>query len=205
MNRPGRSGVEALYRDGAAAIADITSSFSADDWLTPACGEWSAADTVRHLVGVVDWYHDWLDRALDGDSARPFPESEFDVRNAAVVDELQGLAGPAATARFGERAAAYIDRASKAWDVPYGFPAGTITVGLHVGIAATEWHLHAWDLTAGRVERHRPESPAELHKAAGEAMAASKGGLLGRFLGLAVPLAAKRSPWQTILKQSGRS
>ena len=205
MSSPNQSDVEALYREGAAAIEAITSSFNTEDWLAPACGEWAAADTVRHLVGVTDWYHEWLDRALNGDATPPFHEHEFDERNAATVAALQGLDGPTATARFGERAATYLDRASEAWDVSYGFPAGTITVGLHVGIAATEWHLHAWDLTAGRAERHHPTSPTDLFKAAGAAMAETKGGLHGRLLGLAVPLASKRSPWQTIIKQSGRS
>lgn len=206
MSSPNQSAVEELYRSGVAAIEDITTSFiEARDWQAPACGEWNAAETVRHLVGVVDWYHDWLDRALDGDPTPPFSESEFNERNAARVAEFEGIDGPAATERFSVRSTDYLDRASKAWDVPYGFPAGTTTVGLHVGIAATEWHLHAWDLTAGRAERHQPAAPTELFKAAGAAMAEAKGGLQGRLLPLAVPLAAKRSPWRTILKQSGRS
>ena len=202
---PNQSDVEALYRGGAAAIEDITTSFDDEDWLSRACGEWNAADTARHLVGVADWYHDWLDRALDGDASPPFPESEFDEQNAAKVAALQELDGPAAVARFCERSSGYLVRASGAWEVPYGFPVGTVTVGLHVGIAATEWHLHAWDLTAGRNERHRPTSPGELFKAAGAALAETKGGLHGRLLGFAVPLAARRSPWRTILEQSGRS
>jgi len=205
VSRPDQRTVEALYRAGTAAIEDITSSFTDDDWRAPACGEWDAADTVRHLVGVVDWYHDWLDRALDGDAAPPYPESEFDRRNAAAITSLHDLDGPAAAARFVERSTAYLDRASTAWDLSFGFPAGTVTVGLHVGIAATEWNLHAWDLTAGRAERHRPTSPTELFTAAGAAMSRARGGVQGRLLGFAVPMAARRSPWQTILKQSGRS
>ncbi len=205
MKSPNQSDVEELYRSGAAAIVAISASFDTQDWLSPACGEWDAADTVRHLVGVVDWYHDWLDRALDGDAVPPFPESELDERNAAAIDALQTLDGPAAVARFRKRATDYLERASGAWDLPYGFPSGTVTVGLHVGIAATEWHLHAWDLTTGRAERHRPAAPTELFRAAGAAMAEATGGLQGWLLGLAVPLAAKRSPWETILKQSGRS
>ena len=200
-----KSDVEALYRGGVEAIQAIASPFGAEDWAAPACGEWDASDTVRHLVGVTDWYHQWLDRALDGDSTPPFPESEFDERNAARLADLQGLDGPSAVTRFADRAEAYLDRASQAWDLPYGFPAGTVTVGLHVGIAATEWHLHAWDLTAGQGDRHRPGSPAELFRAAGEAMAQARGGLQGQLLRLAVPIAAKRAPWKTILKQAGRS
>ena len=72
-----QSDVEARYNDGSAAIESITSSFGAEDWLAPACGEWSASDTARHLVGVADWYHDWLERALDGEATPPFLEREF--------------------------------------------------------------------------------------------------------------------------------
>jgi hypothetical protein len=73
-----QSDIEALYNDGSAAIESITSSFGAEDWLAPACGEWNASDTARHLVGVADWYHDWLDRALDGEATPPFLEREPD-------------------------------------------------------------------------------------------------------------------------------
>lgn len=196
--------VQTLYLEGVEAVRAIASSFETQDWEAPACGTWSRSDTVRHLIGVADWYHDWLDRALDGDSTPPFPESEFDERNAAALTNLQELDGPSAVSRFNDSASHYLERASQSWDVPYGFPAGTVTVGLHVAVAAAEWHLHAWDLTAGQPERHRPEAPAELFKAVGAAMAQAQGGFRGRLLRFAVPLAAKRSPWRTILDQAGR-
>jgi uncharacterized protein (TIGR03083 family) len=196
--------VEALYRSGVAAIQTITSSFD-EEWGRPACGQWDATDTVRHLVCVADWYHQWLDRALDGDATRPFDESEFETRNAKGVAAFQDLNGPQAVDRFAERTASYLERASQSWNLPYGFPAGTITVGLHVGIAATEWHLHAWDLTAGEPDRHQPTNPAELFLAAGAAMAEAVGGIQGHTLSVMVPLGAKRSPWKTLLKQTGRA
>lgn len=203
--RVSKADVEALYSEGVEAVRVITSSFGAQDWEEPACGTWNRSDTVRHLVGVADWYHQWLDRALDGDSIPPFPESEFGDRNAASLANLQELDGPSAAHRFNDRASRYLERASESWDQPYGFPAGTVTVGLHVGVAATEWNLHAWDLTAGQPERHRPGAPSDLFNAVGAAMAQAQGGLQGRLLRLAVPLAAKLSPWKTILNQAGRA
>jgi len=200
-----RSDAEALYSEGVDAVTAITSSFDAQDWEAPACGTWNRSDTVRHLIGVTDWYHQWLDRALDGDSSPPFLESEFDERNASRLTSLQELDGLSAVTHFADRANDYLERAVGSWDLPYGFPAGTVTVGLHVGVAATEWHLHAWDLSAGLSERHPPRVPSDLFNAVGAAMAQAKGGLHGRLLQVVVPLAAKRSPWKTILNQAGRS
>ncbi|MEE9416487.1 MAG: maleylpyruvate isomerase N-terminal domain-containing protein [Acidimicrobiales bacterium] len=203
MAEPNKAKVEGLYRAGVEAIATITSTFGADEWANPACGDWSAADTARHLVAVANWYHDWLDRALAGRSDAPFGEAEFDSRNSAGVAGLQDIDGPEAVVLFSTRANEYLDRALTEWQLPFGYPAGTVTVGLHVGIAATEWHLHAWDL-AGRTNQYSPADPAELLIAAGLAVAKTKGGLGGRLLALGVPLAAKRSPWDTLLKESGR-
>ena len=193
-----------LYRDGVLAIEQITDHFDQAQWDQPACGTWSAAETARHLVGVVGWYHEWLDNALVGTATQPFAESEFEVRNASIVAQLRGTSGPDAVAEFAVQATRYLDRASDELQRPYGFPAGTVTVGLHLGIAATEWHLHAWDLTTGQAKRHQPAQATELFMAAGAAMSVAKGGIKGQLLKVAVPLAARKSPWNTLLKEAGR-
>ena len=41
--------------------------------------------------------------------------------------------------------------------------------------------------------------------AAANAIAASKGGLHGKVIGLAAPFAAKRAPWKRLLTESGRN
>jgi uncharacterized protein (TIGR03083 family) len=192
------------FLSGVAAVEDITGSFDDDDWSAPGCGQWSAADTVRHLVGVIDWYEQWLDRALAGNNDSPFSESEFESRNAAAIADLQHLDGAAAVAMFGARARSYLDKALDHLDTPFGYPAGTVTVGLHLGVAAIEWHLHAWDIVAATGKDYEPDNPESLFVGAGACVAATKGGVSGRLLGLVLGIAAKRSPWQTILKESGR-
>lgn len=112
-------------------------------WSEAACGEWDAADTLRHLVAVVDWYHQWLDRAVKDDSSIPFVEDEFSVRNSAGIERYRDLDGPTALLEFERRATEYLELAIPEWERPFGYPGGVVTVGLHCGIAATEWHLHA--------------------------------------------------------------
>ncbi len=127
----------------------------------------------------------------------------MDTRNSAAIAELRDLGGPEAIERFATGARSYSDRAQQHWDLPHAYPFGVVTVGLHLGIAATEWHLHASDLSLGDT-KHQPTDPAALFTAAGAAVATGTGGLQGRLLGLVIPLAAKRSPWATLLKKSGR-
>lgn len=153
---------------------------------------------------VTAWYHSWLDRALAGDASPPFYPDEFVTRNQTGVDDRQGLIGPGEVAEFQREALSYLDRAKPNWNRAYGFPLGTVTVGLHVGVAATEWHLHAWDLTSTEPEPHSPEDSAALFRAAGAAVAEAEGGIQGRLTALLVPIAARRSSWQSMLKRSDR-
>jgi len=203
MKPPRQDRVVELHLEGVEAIERITAAADGTDWSKPACGEWTAAETARHLVGVIDWYSHWLDRAIAGDSSRPFAEAEIDTRNSAAIGELSDLDGPEAIERFAASASSYGDRAQQHWDLPYGYPFGVVTVGLHLGIAATEWHLHAWDLSSGDT-KHEPTDAAALFTAAGAAVANGTGGLHGRLLGLVIPLAARRTPWATLVKKSGR-
>jgi hypothetical protein len=199
-----RAEVCGLYESGVAAVVRRAESWTTEDWTQPACGDWNRADTVRHLCAVTAWYHSWLDRALAGDASPPFHPDEFETRNQTGVDDRQGLTGPGAVAEFQRDAMSYLSRAKPDWNLAYGFPLGTVTVGLHVGVAATEWHLHAWDLTSTEPEPHSPEDPAALFRAAGAAMAQAEGGVRGRLTALLVPIAARRSPWQSMLKRSDR-
>ena len=88
---------------------------------------------------------------------------------------------------------------------PTGTRYGTVRVGLHCGVAATEWHLHAWDLSHALEHRHQPQDPQALFIAAGTCLAEARGGLGGAVLRLLVPLGARSNPWSTILRRSGRS
>lgn len=194
-----------LYESGVAAVVARTECWELADWTQPACGDWNRADTMRHLCAVTTWYHSWLDRAIGGDASPPFHPDEFAARNQAGVDERDGLTGPEAAAEFEREARSYLDRAKQHWGLAFGFPLGTVTVGHHVGVAATEWHLHAWDLASTDSEPHSPDHSAALFRATGAAVAEAEGGLRGRLTNLAVPIAARRSPWHSMLKRSGRN
>lgn len=199
-----RDQVQQLFRSGVDAVTLVTAGFGPADWDRPACGTWTARETATHLLGVIDWYHDWLDRAVGGERGRPFPEAEVDQRAQDDVRRSANVSGAEAVERFQSRADEYIGRATAHWDTVYAYPFGIVTTGLHCGVAATEWHLHAWDLATAQGSDHTPHDPSALFIAAGTCVAAARGGMGGSLLGWVVPLAARRSPWKTLLKQSGR-
>lgn len=197
--------VNRLFREGVESVERISSSLSNRAWELPACGRWTGTQTARHLVAVARWYHEWLDRAIAGNASPPFTASEMDQRNDDALARIGGISGPEAIAEFVETATAYLGRATDYWNLAYGYPYGTVTVGLHCGVAAAEWHLHAWDLSHTSERRHRPQNPEALFTAAGMCLAEAKGGFGGTVLRFLVPLGARRSPWSTILQRSGRT
>ena len=174
---------------------------SSVEWGRRACGKWTATEVARHVLAVARWYHHWLDRAEAGETERPFVAAELAERNDAEIGRLADLSGREAVQRFEGVALDYLERLDGRWELPYPFPYGVIRAGQHAGLAAAEWHLHTWDLTDGS---HRPASPEALYLAVGAAFAAARGGLPGSALGRMVPIGARRKPWETLLRQSGR-
>jgi hypothetical protein len=200
-----REAVASLYRDGVNAIVATTDAFDDAAWVRPACGKWNAADTARHLLGVASWYDAWLDRAIAGDTSAPFAESAIDQRNDQEIAELQGVSGPIAIAKFEQAANDYVQRAIARWDLPFTYPFGVVTVGLHLGVAATEWHLHAFDLARSASQNYSPNNPEALFLAAGACVAQTKPAFQRAALRKLVSLGARRNPWRTIVRQSGRT
>ncbi len=199
-----RDEVQQLFRSGVDAVVSVTAGFDTTDWNRPACGAWTARQTATHLLGVIGWYDEWLNRSLNGDQDRPFPAAEIDQRGEDDVRRSANVSGAEAVERFRSRANEYVERTTDHWDIVYPYPFGIVTTGLHCGVAATEWHLHAWDLATAQGRDHTPHDPVALFIGAGSCVAAAKGGVRGAVLGRVVPLAARRSPWKTLLKQSGR-
>lgn len=199
-----REQVQQLFRSGVDAVVSVTAGFDPADWNQPTCGTWTARQTATHLLGVIGWYDEWLNRSLNGEQDRPFPADEIDQRAEDDVRRSANVSGGEAIEQFRSRANEYVERTTDHWDIVYPYPFGIVTTGLHCGVAATEWHLHAWDLATAQGRDHTPRDPAALFIAAGSCVAAAKGGLGGSLLGRIVPLAARRSPWKTLLKQSGR-
>jgi hypothetical protein len=200
-----RDRVLRLYDEGVDAFVQCTKGLDSGSWARAACGEWTAAELARHALAVAGWYHAWLDRAEQGDALPPFGVAELGARNAEAVGSMAGLEGPAAATLFAESARAYRDRLPPVWELPFGYPRGTVTAGLHAGVAAGEWHLHAWDLARARGRGHRPSDPAALYAAAGACRAAAEGGASGRVASLLVPLGARLRPWEALLRRSGRA
>jgi hypothetical protein len=199
-----RRKVTQLYSGGVEATVAITAAFDEGMWAAPACGIWNAAETARHLLGVACWYDQWLDRALSGAMSLPFPASEIDRHNNENLQATRGLDGPRAIEQFARTATDYLTRAVDHWDVPYSYPYGTVTVGLHLGVAAAEWHLHASDLARAGDRRHTPQDAPDLFRAAGLCVAATKPAMQAVILRRLLPLGARYRPWQTILRESGR-
>jgi hypothetical protein len=189
--------VLALYDEGVAAIVNARK----DAWDERVCGEWTATDLAGHLLCDIRWYHEWLDAAERGSSVPPFPATDLAARNADAMQRLQDATGAERVELFVAEAKRYAARLPNDWDLPYGYPYGTVTAGLHAGVAAGEWHLHAWDLSGGT---HQPSNPEALFVAVATAMTAAKGGVTGAFGRVMVPLAARRNPWQQLLRRSSR-
>jgi hypothetical protein len=156
------------------------------------------------VLAVADWYHEWLDRAEAGVTSRPFPVEEMPSRNQVEVANRADIAVDDAVRQFVTRARSYGERVDRNWDLPYAYPFGHVTAGLHLGVAAAEWNLHAWDLSGEFDARHEPSDPVGLFRAAGSCFAASQGGVRGRVTGWIVPIGARVRPWPSLLERSGR-
>jgi len=195
-----------LYDEGVDRFAALAGRLQPrDDWERPACGSWTAAELARHVLAVAGWYHTWLDRAESGDASAPFDAEQLAAQNAAALAALEDLPGPDAVTRFVESAHAYRGRVLAEWDLPYGYPRGTVTAGLHAGVAACEWHLHTWDLARARGLDHRPSDPGALFAAAGACLARARGGVGGRVTAAFIPLGSRLGPWHSLLRRSGRT
>ena len=118
---------------------------------------------------------------------------------------LAGTDGPTALEQFVTRARTYRDRLPAKWDLPYGYPRGTVTAGLHAAVATTEWHLHVWDLAQmDRWGHPPPVGPGRLFPGGGRLPGLAEGEK-GRAAGALVPLGARLRPWEAILRRAGRA
>ncbi len=91
-----RNEVLRLYDEGVDAFARLARALAGEAWERPACGEWSAAALTRHVAAVAAWYHEWLDRAEQGDAAPPFPGEQLAAQNELALARLAETTGPAA-------------------------------------------------------------------------------------------------------------
>jgi hypothetical protein len=196
-----RAAVLSAYREGVSAAQATVEGWSVERWSRPACGVWTGTDLAGHLLRVAAWYHEWLDRAESGDPRPPFDWDQLAERNRQELLGLRPATGPDRISLFVEEAERYAERLDSSWGLAYGCPMGTMTAGQHAALAAAEWHLHTWDLAAGR---HRPADPATLLVGAIRARAAAGSGLRPRVESVVAPMVAWRHPWRRLLAASGR-
>lgn len=200
-----RSAVFGEYVDGVRALSGMTAGLDDEQWTARACGRWTIEEVARHVLAVADWYHEWLDRGLAGDPSPPFAYDDLEARNTDALARLADVAGPVAIERFTARAGAYGERLRDAWNVPFGFPSGTVTAGLHAAVAAAEWHLHTWDVARATGRDHRPFDPETLLNAVIDCFAVARGGVERNMMRTLAPAAARfGDPWRSLLRRSGR-
>jgi uncharacterized protein (TIGR03083 family) len=193
------------YDEGVSAVIDIAGRFTEEDWDKPTpCPAWNATELAGHLQVVATWYHQWLDRTVAGDATPAFTAGHLPTENAAAVDGLPPTSGPERVAGFAQLARAYAKRLPERWNLPYGYPRGTVTAGFHAGVAALEWHVHAWDLGQAVGYEHHPEDPELLATAGAESELRWRLGWLRPALPIVKRVAASGDAWRRVLKGSGR-
>jgi uncharacterized protein (TIGR03083 family) len=179
----------AAYKAGSDALLGVGRRFSAADWERPsACTGWDAAALVGHVLCVARWHHDWLDRAESAELSLPWPASALSERNTAALHDLDVAGGPDRLDAFGAVTGRYADRLPPLWGLPFAYPGGVVTVGLHAALAAGEWHLHAWDLGRAIGIDHEPD--ASLVREV--------------WVGLGRRIEPDGDPWRALLDASGR-
>jgi hypothetical protein len=179
----------AAYLEAAHALTNIGAAFEPTDWGRPsACPDWDASMLIGHVVCVVRWHHAWLDRAQNGEVSLPWPTAELPARNQAALDHLEIVGGASRLSSFHSATRRYADRVATHWDLPYAYPGGVVTAGVHALLAAGEWHLHAWDLARAIDVEHKPNCALIRHQWV----------VLGRSI------QTDGDPWTALLKASGR-
>jgi hypothetical protein len=203
---PDQEAVLACYLDGVEGVVRMGTGLPAASWAAPVCGVWDATALTGHVLAVARWYHEWLDRAEAGECDPPFSAKELATRNQAALAGLEPEDGPGRLQAFEREATDYADRVGERWDLPYGFPMGTVTAGQHLGLAAMEWHAHAWDLAAAAEAEHRPADPDVLFDAVADAWPRRLGAVRRTALRTAMPAVrvASRDRWATLLRNTGR-
>ena len=187
------------YRDGVAAIRALAAA--GPDWTaqTP-CAEWQAIDLAGHLRCVAENYLEYLQDAPDSRLSTLFAQDAASAvlirqqarQNGAELAVLPAEPGTERIICFTVSAGAYADLVPDAWDRTHLIYKGTkFTVGDHIGSAAVEWHLHAWDLARSMGREYRPADPEVL-------VSAWAWGVPH------LPL-LPGEPWQAVLRSSGRS
>jgi hypothetical protein len=183
-------------RSGVTAAADA--AVHAEPTAATGCAGWRVHDLTRHLEAIAGAYVLWAGAALGGRIMTLRTGDELAAYNTAMLDRLPDLPTPEHVDRFRALATDHARLVAAGWDLPMARTAAGVplTVGEHAIVAATEWHVHAWDLASGRDRRHEP-GPATL------VLCAAWDAVLAPALG-ADPN-ARPDTWTSLLTATGRT
>ncbi len=136
-------------RDGIGSVIDSASLYLDEvDWQrqTP-CSAWDATELVRHVHTIALDYVAWTISAIE-DDVQPLRTGEaLSSWNAVRLREVDHHDPEDHASRFRVAAEEHLWLATDRWDEPLlTHPGGAWTSGEHIGVAAIEWSVHAWDL-----------------------------------------------------------
>ena len=171
-----------------------------DEATTP-CSRWTVRDLVRHLEAIAGAYVLWASAAIGGRVGDLRMGAELAAYNQQMLQRLpdHGIARHMTT--FSQLASDHLRIVEAFPDLRMlRVPATEVvwTVGDHAGVAALEWHLHAWDLSRAAGTVHVPDAaPLAI------AWAATLGPALD--VPLEVDGAGNGAVWDAVLRASGRT
>lgn len=156
MSGPDRDTVCSAVQAGIDAVMALVDRADADA-PTP-CRDWALLDLVRHLEGIAGAYLLWVGSAVGGRVAHLRVGQELAAYNAQVLERLPVLTVGEHAHRFHQMAGDHLRLAQATWERPVlETPDDVILdVGTHAGVAAVEWHVHAWDLAWSVGRSHVP-------------------------------------------------
>lgn len=185
----------AITRMVALATGDLV-----DEAPTP-CSRWTVRDLVRHLEAIAGAYVLWASAAIGGRVGDLRMGAELAAYNQQMLQRLPEHG-------TGRHMTTFSQLASDHMRIVEAFPDSPMlrvpttgaqwTVADHAGVAALEWHLHAWDLSRAAGTVHVPDAaPLAI------AWTATLGPALDRPL--EVDGAGNGAVWDAVLRASGRS
>lgn len=182
-------------RVGIAAVENACHDVT--DWSAPTpCERWDALTLLRHLHSISAEYLAWIDDARLELVRHAKLKAERVYANDVALASLPTLKPDAHLTSYLSKALRHLQFADRWWDLTMKVTTvGTWTVGQHVGIAAIEYHVHAWDLRRSQGRDHR----------AGDAVFLAE--VWERHVGPAVGARLpdhRGDPWTALLEATGR-
>ncbi len=154
----GRDATMAAIEAGIVAVE--TAAAGSDPGHPTACPAWTVHDLVRHLEAIAGAYVLWVGAAIGGRVGALRTPDALRAYNDRMLQRLPQLPTEQHLERFRALADDHRRLVGAGWEQPMlRTPGDTVLrVGDHGGVAALEWHLHAWDLGGPSGGAHRPSA-----------------------------------------------